>query len=299
MTNEIPQYPEVEIDKIIIPQERARAYLTPEQFEELKASIKEQGFRVPIIVRQLPDGRLELVDGENRIKACKELGITKVPYILADSDEKKAQILNFQANWIRGFQNPVDVAECLLRAYKAGATIDDLAKWTGHTKEWVNKYLVLNELPEEFKDALRKGLIPVGVIWEAARLEDPDEIYNTIRTAIDLHWTVREVANFVEQRLIALREKELSEIKFEGPQFPSLEEAMRMARLRTCGVCQGKYDMDDVRGLVICKNCLDVLAAASEISTNPAEAAKFIKEVVQKEKERALYEELKRKFENQ
>jgi len=297
MEPELQHYPEIEIEKIIIPKERAHAILTPEQREELKASIKEHGFRVPIILRKDSQGQFELIDGQNRIEICQELGIKKVPYILCDSDEKKAQILNFQANWIKGFHNPIDVAECLARAKNAGAEVEDLARWTGHTIQWVNRYLTLNDLPDEFKSALREGKIPVGIIWESARLEDPEEIYQTIQTAIDLKWTVTDCANFVDNRLDSLRMAKVDQIEFWPEDFPSREEAEKMARLRTCSFCKAQRDVKEIIPGIICAHCVEILIAASEVASSPEEAAKFIREIIKREKERELYERLKKKFE--
>jgi len=133
----------LEVKEIPISDEkRARATFTDEQFEELKASIKTHGFTIPILVRKLDNGKYELIDGEHRIMAAKELGYTKVPAVITGGDEKKVTLLNVLANTARGTQNPMDVAEALSRAYKAGATIEELAAATGHTESWVKLYLI-------------------------------------------------------------------------------------------------------------------------------------------------------------
>ncbi len=48
--------------------------------DAVAASIKEFGFKVPIVV----DSNLVIVAGHTRVKACKKLGITEVPAIIAD-----------------------------------------------------------------------------------------------------------------------------------------------------------------------------------------------------------------------
>ena len=57
------KYEEIPIEKIIIPEQRARATFTEEQYNELKASIQTHGFTIPILVRDLGDGTYELIDG--------------------------------------------------------------------------------------------------------------------------------------------------------------------------------------------------------------------------------------------
>jgi ParB family chromosome partitioning protein len=297
MPEEVQQYPEIEIDKIVIPPARAHAIFTPEQKEELKASIRTHGFRVPIILRQLPDGRFELVDGQNRIEAMKELGYTKIPYILAPPDEKKAVLLNFQANQIRGFQNPVDGAEQMAAAIKAGASEEDLANWTGHTIQWVRRKLVLNDLPDEFKVALRSGRIPEGVVYEAAKLGDQKLIYDAIKTAIDLAWGVKEVSYFVANKLDEIKRMKLVEPSYQPTNIGDIEEAKKLARIRTCQVCGLKYDMDDVWAGIICQNCLGVIQAIRTLEPDPVKALEFIQKYVTEYKEKQMLEELKKKYE--
>jgi len=56
----------VDVDKIDVPPERARARYTPEQQAFLRASLGKYGQLSDILVRPLPNGRYELVDGESR-----------------------------------------------------------------------------------------------------------------------------------------------------------------------------------------------------------------------------------------
>jgi len=290
------QYPEIEIDKIIIPRPRPHAVFSENQMEELKTSIREHGFIVPIVIEEKSDGTIELRDGENRIEAAKQLGYTKVPYTLYEGEEKQGLLLSFQANWIRGFQNILDGAEAMAMALEKGATQEDLVKWTGYTPETIKKYLILNDLPPEFKDALRKGLIPAGVIYEAAKLRDEEEIYQGIKTAIDLHWGIREMQYFVANRLEQLALKEKGEAEYWPEDMVSKDEAIRMARLRTCGVCGGKYDMDSCWGGLVCFDCLSIVTSALKIASSPAEAREFVEKVVKEYKEREIYERLQKKY---
>jgi len=145
---------EIRIDKIIIPTSRVRATFTDEQYQELKASILNHGFKIPILVREKGEGEYELIDGEHRINILKELGKETVPAIITEDDDYKATMLNILANTARGTQNPMDVAEALRRTYEAGAGVKELAGATGHSEDWVRLYLTLTELEDWVKDAL-------------------------------------------------------------------------------------------------------------------------------------------------
>jgi len=267
---------EIRIDDIIIPEERARATFTDEQYQELKASIQTHGFTVPILVRARGDGTYELIDGEHRIQIAKELGYEKVPAVVVEADDKKATLLNVLANTARGTQNPMDVAEALRKAYEAGATIEELAAATGHDKSWVRLYLTLTELPDHYKEALRDGRLRVGHIREAMRLNDPIEIDAALQSALIHGWNVNVMKYYVEQRLQAIKraqqEGDLSVL--ERP--PSPEEAQEIVQYGECMFCHRMVPRDQLRMPVMCDNCYMLLEWVIDQIGEPRKAMQTI-----------------------
>ena len=267
---------EIPISDIIIPEVRARATFTDEQFEELKASIKTHGFTIPILVRKLDNGKYELIDGEHRIMAAKELGYTKVPAVITEGDDKKVTLLNVLANTARGTQNPMDVAEALKRAYDAGATIQELAAATGHTESWVKLYLALNELPDEYKEDLRQGRLKIGHVQEAMRLMDPVEIDAALQTAKQLGWTVKQLKYYVDQRL-----QDIMRLKAEkGPDYvpepPTVEEAQEIVQYGDCMFCHRKIPRKDLMMPVMCPDCRALLEYIVDQLGEPKQAMQTI-----------------------
>lgn len=81
-------------------------------FQKAIDSIKKFGFVDPILVRQMP-GYYEIIDGEHRLKACKELSWTKVQILNAGEVSKEdAQVLLFLMN-MRGKDEILRRAEIL------------------------------------------------------------------------------------------------------------------------------------------------------------------------------------------
>ena len=64
----------IALSNIVVPDERARSRFTDEQRAILKSSMERYGTVVFPIVRPLPDGRYELIDGEARIRTAQETG---------------------------------------------------------------------------------------------------------------------------------------------------------------------------------------------------------------------------------
>lgn len=250
---------DIPLEKITIPNERVRATFTPEQEEELKASIEKHGFYIPIMVQPLEDGQYELIDGEHRVNIVSEMGWETIPAVITEQDSQKASMLNILANTARGDQNPMDVAEALKRAYDQGAEIEELASATGHQSSWVKLYLTFTELPQTYQDALRKGELKVGHLQEALKLQDPTEIDAALNTAWALKWKVSEMAAYVKTRTEEMKEAEAKGDRETLEEPPSFEEAAAMVEYRTCQACQGKVKREEVRMPSICEHCRTLL----------------------------------------
>jgi len=289
---------EIPIKDIIIPENRVRATFTDEQYQELKASIEKHGFNIPILVKDLGNGKYELIDGEHRIKVVKELGWDKIPAVIVEADSLKATMLNILANTARGTQNPMDVAEALKRAYDAGASVEELAAATGHTKDWVKLYLTLTELPDVYKNALRKGILKVGHIREAMRLPTPDEIAAALDTAINLHWDVKIMKYYVDRRLEELYRLQQKGESLENIEPPTPEEAERMVQYADCLFCGQKWPRKELYMPVMCPDCrslleyvIDQLGEPKKAMQTIYEAVKFYQEHKLKEKREAMVKE--------
>ena len=77
-------------------------YLTPAQMEALKASIERDGFVAPILVRPLQGGRFEVISGNHRLMAARELKREKVPCVIVRLDDQAAKRLAVNLNLIHG-----------------------------------------------------------------------------------------------------------------------------------------------------------------------------------------------------
>ena len=111
---------EIPIEQIRVPEQRARSRWTEEQIEYLKASLSKFGVIQFPIVRKLPDGSYELVDGENRIKTAKELGQERIKCYVVEMSNHDAALANLMMNVARGEQDPIGVAIALKNALDAG-----------------------------------------------------------------------------------------------------------------------------------------------------------------------------------
>lgn len=119
----------VGIDAIQIPAQQPRRYFDPEKLEQLAESIKAHGIIEPLLVRPLEAGRYELVAGERRYRAAKNIGLAEVPITVRDLTDSEALQLALIENLQREDLNPVEETEGILQllAFRLNCPIADVS----------------------------------------------------------------------------------------------------------------------------------------------------------------------------
>ena len=99
---------EIEINSLVPYENNAKKH-TREQIDAVEASIKEFGFRNPVIVWRNADGLPEVVAGHARITAAKNLGMTKVPCVscddLSDAQRRALTLVDNQTTMMTGWDD--------------------------------------------------------------------------------------------------------------------------------------------------------------------------------------------------
>lgn len=137
-----------------------RSEFTPEALDDLKQSIREHGILQPVVVTKLSNGTYELIAGERRLRATRELGLKVIPAIVREANEQQKLELALIENVQRADLNPIEEAV----AYRAlvdefNLTQDEVATRVGKKRPTVANTLRLLELPQEMVDAIRSGSI--------------------------------------------------------------------------------------------------------------------------------------------
>ena len=102
------------ISDISLPKQQPRRYFDPAKMLELKESISHHGILEPIIIRAVNTG-YELVAGERRFRAVKELGLEKIPAIIHQLTDEQAYEIALVENLQREDLNPVEETEAILQ----------------------------------------------------------------------------------------------------------------------------------------------------------------------------------------
>ncbi|HYG23244.1 MAG TPA: ParB/RepB/Spo0J family partition protein [Verrucomicrobiae bacterium] len=139
-----------------------RKDFAPEALQELADSIREQGIVQPLIVRDVGH-HLELIAGERRWRAAQLAGLTEVPVILREADDRAVLELALIENLQRENLNPMEEAlgySQLVSQFQL--TQEEVAQKVGKSRAVVANALRLLKLPAALQSYLRENRLSVG-----------------------------------------------------------------------------------------------------------------------------------------
>lgn len=134
-----------------------------EALGELADSIARHGLIQPIIVRPLSSGSYQIIAGERRWRACRMAGLSEVPVIIKELDDKQYMEIALIENLQREDLNAVEEAlgyNTLMKTY--GMTQEQVSETVGKSRSAVANALRLLNLTENELEALRIGAITAG-----------------------------------------------------------------------------------------------------------------------------------------
>jgi ParB family transcriptional regulator, chromosome partitioning protein len=139
-----------------------RKDFAPESLRELADSIKERGIVQPLIVRP-QGGNFELIAGERRWRAAQMLGLSEVPVIVREADDRAVLELALIENLQRENLNPIEEAQGYAQLISQfHLTQEDAATKVGRSRVVVANALRLLKLPAELQAHVRDGRLSVG-----------------------------------------------------------------------------------------------------------------------------------------
>lgn len=132
--------------------------------EELKISILQNGLIQPVTVRRVSPDSYELISGERRLRACKDIGMKLIPAYILQVDSKEAMLaLSLIENLQREDLNPIEIAVTYKRLLdECTLSHDEIAQKVGKERSTVTNFLRLLKLPEEIKSELIQKAISMG-----------------------------------------------------------------------------------------------------------------------------------------
>ena len=189
----------LKIDKIVTNSNQPRKYFDNGKMSELKDSIKNSGLLQPITVRKISNGKYEIVAGERRYRACRELGMESIPVIEMNVGDARGYELSVLENIQRENLNPIEEAESYLMLMEVyGYTQEKLSEKLGKTRSSVSNKMRILKLPASVKEMVKKGEISYGHARTLLSLSDEKKIEEVAKEIINKGYSVRKTERRVK-----------------------------------------------------------------------------------------------------
>jgi ParB family chromosome partitioning protein len=170
-----------------------RRDFTPDELAELEASMRTSGLLQPVTVRAAGDG-YELVAGERRVRAARNIGWQSIPAIVRQFDQRQMLTLALVENLQRADLNPIEEADGYFRLQSEfGLTQQQIADAVGKDRSTVANLLRLRMLPESVRVMLRDGRLSAGHARALLALPNEESVATVAQRVVDEQLTVRDV----------------------------------------------------------------------------------------------------------
>lgn len=192
-------FAEIPLDAITPNPQQPREIFDEDALHELVVSIKEVGLLQPVVVRQVGPGRYELIMGERRLRACKELELEAIPAIVRHTDDDKMLVDALLENLHRAQLNPIEEANAydqLLTDFNC--THDELAERIGRSRSQVTNTLRLLKLSRPIQIRVAAGVLSAGHARALLGVQDPDEQEQLAKRIVAEGLSVRSVEEIVQ-----------------------------------------------------------------------------------------------------
>lgn len=196
-----------------------RKHFDDEALNDLADSIRNHGLIQPLTVRRLSSGYYQIIAGERRWRASKLAGLSEVPAMIIEADDRKVMELGLIENLQREDLNPIEEAagyKVLMEEY--GLTQEEVAQQVGKSRPAVTNAVRLLSLPDPVRHLLEQGKLSAG--HARALLPLPRSILKkeAAQRIIDEDLSVRQTESLVKR---LLKEEESLDGALPVPEDPN------------------------------------------------------------------------------
>jgi ParB family chromosome partitioning protein len=191
---------DISIDSIEANPFQPRTTFDEKALEELAVSIKKLGIVQPLTVREVGEGRYQLIAGERRLRAARLAGVTHVPAYIRTADDQAMLELALVENIQREDLDAVEVAISFQRLIdECKLTQEQLSDRVGKQRSTVANYMRLLKLPAEIQLGIKNKQLMMGHARTLVNIEDPKRQINVYYQIIDGELSVRQAEELVRQ----------------------------------------------------------------------------------------------------
>ncbi len=213
------------LDKIVPQKGQPRQHFDRAKIQELASSIKEHGLLEPLVVRKKADGTFELIAGERRFRALKEVGMKEALVVVHEVSSLLAFELAIIENVQREDLDAIELAEALERLVREhDYTQEMLAERLGKSRSTIANSLRLLKLPEFVRMKVVTGELSEGHARALLGLGDVQKMEALASKAAQENLSVRQTEELVrDKKPEAKKAKKASKAKSKSASTRDLE----------------------------------------------------------------------------
>lgn len=186
-----------------------RKLFDPEALSDLAESIATHGILQPITVRLLQSGYYQIISGERRWRAAREAGLSEVPVLVIEADDKKVMELSLIENLQREDLNPMEEAAGYRKLMdEFGLNQEECSERVGKSRSAVANALRLMNLPEPIQAMVEDGRLTAGHARCLVSVADPALQQSLAEKIANDGLSVRQAEQLVKKLTTPPKEKE-------------------------------------------------------------------------------------------
>ena len=190
---------EIEISNIEPNPNQPRREFDQEALQELANSISEVGIIQPITLRQMENGKYQIIAGERRWRASQLAGLTTIPAYIRTVEDEGVMEMALVENIQREDLNAIEVALAYQHlAETTGMTHEKISKRVGKSRAAVTNFLRLLKLPAQVQMALKNHEIDMGHARALLAIDSPSAQIKLFKEIQKQQYSVRKVEEMVQ-----------------------------------------------------------------------------------------------------
>ena len=190
---------EIDIHQIVPNPNQPRREFDEEAMEELANSIREMGIITPITLRQMPDGKYQIIAGERRWRASQKAGLKTLPAYIRTVEDESVMEMALVENIQREDLNAIEIALAYQHLLETtGMTQAKISDRVGKSRTAVTNYMRLLKLPAQIQMALKDKVIDMGHARALLALDSPTLQIKLFKDIQKNNYSVRKVEEIVQ-----------------------------------------------------------------------------------------------------
>ena len=224
--NSSVNFNDIDINLIKLNPNQPRTNFNQKDISDLASSIKELGLIQPITVKEDQDN-YELISGERRLRAFKQLGIKTIPAYVRNANDQTSLEMALVENIQRKDLDPIEIAISYSRLIdELNLSQDEMSKRVGKDRSTISNYIRLLKLDPIIQSGIRDNFISMGHGRCLINIESKDQqilIYEKIlRNSLSVRQTekiVKELSGKKIKKTGFTDEKLIKKIKILEKKF--------------------------------------------------------------------------------